>query len=126
VPPPTTQPTPATPPSTPADDALAAINNHWRDIQNGDYPAAFQLLLPSADGNSTESSWVDSHNQDDITSVDYQFTVAWVTGDRARVNIDTLTTQDAKGCHTFSGHYLMSRQGGSWLIAQVSLTPGAC
>lgn len=127
VPPTTADTTPTTSPSsTPADDVLAAINNHWQDIQNGDYHAAFQLLLPSADGNSTESTWVDSHNQDGITSVNFHFTVAWVNGDRARVNVDSLTTQDATGCHSFGGHYLMLQQGGSWLIAQVFLTAGGC
>jgi hypothetical protein len=114
------------PAPTPAADVLAAINQHWLDITNGDYHAAFQLLLPSADGNSTESTWVASHNQDGITNVTYHFTVAWVNGNNARVNADTLTTQDATGCHTFSGHYLMSQQSGSWLIAQVFLTVAGC
>lgn len=127
VPPTTTDTTPTTPPTTtPADDVLAAINHHWQDIQSGDYHAAFQLLLPSADGSSTESTWVSSHTQDGITSVTYHFTVAWVNGNNARVNVDTLKTQDTTGCHTFSGHYLMSQQRGSWLIAQVFLTEGGC
>ena len=121
-------PTPQVPtPSAPSDEqvVLDVVNQHWENIKNHNFSAAYQDLGPNLA--SGESSWVSGQEAAGITGVSYQFSVAWVNGDNARVDIVQLQTQDAQsGCSNWTGHYGMARIAGSWLINIVALQQQAC
>ena len=130
-----TTPTDTTPTATTASDpgaaALDAVNSHWQDIKNGDYNAAYQYLTPNAVNGQSQSQWVAAHNQDGIQDVQYSFSLNWVNGNQARVDIsqlqtkshDAVTGNNASGCQRWTGYYSLINQSGSWLINEDHLSP---
>jgi ribosomal protein L40E len=134
---PTPIPTPVRiPPPTPSDDSLAltTMNGHWDAIREHRFSDAYEYLGPDLVAIHPRSDWITSHERDGIGDVQYRFRVRGVSGDSATVDIVALRTVAASavkpgnptGCVSWTGDYVLIRQGGRWLIDQANLSPGSC
>jgi hypothetical protein len=98
---------------------LGAVNEHWRDIQTGDYRGAWADESSSLRGE--ESSWVHGQEAAGIESIDYRFKEGSQSGERANVHIEELRTVSRQnGCQRWSGTYGLIDEGGRWQIADAS------
>jgi hypothetical protein len=103
---------------------LDSIDGHWKAIGEGRFRAAYGYLGPAlATG---ESRWVSNHEADGITSVSYEFHVVRNGGSTATVAVDQLRTEDAHGCHNWSGDYTMIKADSKWLITGTTIQPTPC
>jgi hypothetical protein len=111
---------------------LAAVQSHWNAIRDHRFTDAYGYIGPGV--GMSESTWVTSHEQDGISSVQYDFRVVYVGFDTATVDIVRLqtTSQSARssdnpsGCQSWAGSYDLVRQNGRWLIDQAHLTSTPC
>jgi hypothetical protein len=116
----TTQTTPQ-----PNEAPLAAVNEHWHDIQTGDYQGAWEDEAPSLRGN--ESSWVHAQEEAGVESVSYQFEQSSSSGNEATVNVVKLRTVGKQnGCQNWTGGYGVVNEGGTWRISSDSLESHRC
>ncbi len=135
---PTSSPSVSTPTTTPTTDGgdgqavLDAVNSHWAAIRAHDFTTAYGYLDPNTAGD--ETTWVNSHEQDGINDVHYDFGVAGVNGDSATVDINTLQTfanadmssTNQNGCVNWTGTYGMTRENGRWVISSPNIQSGSC
>jgi len=118
--------TAATPTSPDPLGALAAVDNYWSDVQNGNFAGAYAFDGPGVAGQS-QSQFVASEQQANIQSVQFQGRLVSSSGNRATVGITTLQTRDEQnGCRNWSGDYELAYTGGSWLIEKANLQPQSC
>ncbi len=120
-------PTPAPTPNATASSAgaLNAVNEHWHDIETGDYSGAWELESASLGGE--EASWVKAEEESGVESVSYNFEPGSSEGSEAVVNIVHLQTVGrANGCQSWTGSYGVSDEGGSWRISQAHLESHSC
>jgi hypothetical protein len=116
----TTQTTPQ-----PSEAPLAAVNEHWHDIQTGDYQGAWEDEAPSLRGN--ESNWVRAQEESGVESVTYRFEQSSNSGDEAAVTVVKLRTVGRQnGCQNWTGGYGLVNEGGTWRISSDSLTSHRC
>lgn len=114
----------ATQSATPSNESqtespLGAVNEHWHDIQSGNYQGAWADETPSLRGD--ESSWVHGQEAAGIESIDYRFKEASRSGSSATVDIEELRTVSRQnGCQSWTGTYGLTEEGGSWEISDAS------
>lgn len=98
---------------------LGAVNEHWHDLQSGDYQAAWSDEAPSLRGN--RSSWVHGQEEAGIESIDYRFKEGSRSGDGATVQIEELrTVSHQNGCQNWTGTYGLIDEGGRWEISDAA------
>jgi hypothetical protein len=108
--------------------ALAAVNEYWRDIANGEFGKAYDLLVPGTIPQS-RSTFVSQHQQENFQNVEFKGNLqSGSRGGTADVGISRLQIQSGQnGCQTGSGGpYSLSYSGGTWLIASAPLTFAGC
>jgi hypothetical protein len=101
----------------------SVVQAHWADIERGDYSAAYGLLAP---GSQSESSWISAHQSDGLTSASISLGSPTVSGSSATVPVLNLHTVADSGCFNWSGHYEMSKIGGSWRIGKAKISRSSC
>jgi hypothetical protein len=101
----------------------SVVQAHWADIERGDFSAAFGLLAP---GSQSESSWISAHQSDALTSASISLGSPTVSGSSATVPVLNLHTVADSGCFNWSGHYEMSKIGGSWRIGKAKISRSSC
>lgn len=102
-----------------------ALNQHFNEIVQGQYAAAYSNLTGSATG-SSQDSWIQAQREDGLYDFDLDVAVD-VSGDSATATILRFVTRaEASGCHTWSGSWSMAKVGGSWKIAKSNLSRGDC
>jgi hypothetical protein len=98
---------------------LGAVNEHWSDIQGGNYKGAWADETSSLRGQ--ESSWVHGQEAAGIESVDYRFQEGSQSGNKATVQIEELRTVSRQnGCQRWTGSYGLIYEYGRWQIADAS------
>ena len=105
--------------------AESAVERHWSLIESGQYSAAFNLLASSAT-TASESTWVQEHVEDDLTSADISVSASLTSSTTARVDVLRLRTMAESGCFTWSGSYDVAKLGGTWKITKANLTRSSC
>ncbi|HVW17051.1 MAG TPA: S1C family serine protease [Solirubrobacteraceae bacterium] len=124
-----TDETAAAPPSAAAtrpasEGPLSSVNAYWSDIADGDYAAAWTHLVPTI---TSQAEFIRGEQQAQISDVEFDGTLAGISGSYATVDVVLLVTRDAQyGCRRWSGSYAMVKQGGRWLIEHARITPTAC
>jgi hypothetical protein len=103
---------------------LAAVDDYWNDISDGEFADAWSYLAP---GVSTESAFVTGEEEVGITSAVFEGYLVSSSATSATVGVSSLQTIDHKyGCRTWSGTYQMVFEENEWLIARADITPSAC
>ena len=128
TPPPDTTPTPPDDTSG-TDDALAAqeaAQTHWEKIGNHEFDSAYDDFWSGFSYSGGRSKWITDQQGEEIESVEPNFGVANVDGDRARVPIVSLITNDVHGCKTWSGYLRMINEGGEWKIEKSKIGFSGC
>ena len=126
---PSSRPTPIRRPRASASSATdkaeirSVVQAHWADIERGDYSAAFGLLAP---GSQSESSWISAHQSDALINASISLGSPSVSGSSATVPVLNLHTVADSGCFNWSGHYEMSKIGGSWRIGKAKISRSSC
>ncbi len=121
-------PTPA--PTGPSDTereghAVEAVDTYWGDIENHDFPAAYQIEAPSA--GSGEPEWVHTEEAEGVEKVSYNFEPGGLEGNEATVDVGSLRTEASKtGCYTWTGSYRLTDYGGTWKITHDGLERHSC
>jgi hypothetical protein len=112
-------------PSGEAGAALAVVNEHWQDIAEGRYEAAWEKETESVAGG--EENWVRGQEEAGIEKVSYDFALASFSGQHATVRIVKLQTVDRRyGCRNWTGTYGVSKENGQWLISEAHLESHPC
>lgn len=106
-------------------EALATVYRHWRDIQEGDYGAAWETETQQLAGE--KSTWVRGQLEDEIESVSYRFALVGPAAGHWVVQIVHLETIDRRyGCRQWTGSYGVSKEGNEWKISEASLESHPC
>ena len=117
----------AVPSSSPVGDKAAirgVIHRHWDAVEKGNYRAAFALLVP---GTQRESSWIAAHKQDQLVNASISLGSPTLTSSTtATVPVHNLHTEAASGCFNWSGSYKMQKVGGNWRIGKADISRSAC
>jgi hypothetical protein len=124
------------PSPTPSNEdlALGALKSHWDAIRDQRFEDAYAYLGSNLAAQHPRSDWISSHASDGISDVRYDFRVRDSTGNAVTVDIVTLRTEASSaanaanptGCLSWTGSYVLIRQGESWLIDQARLASGSC
>ena len=113
------------PPVADAGDPAAAAQAHWDAIRDGNYSEAYSYFNSSYP--QPESTWVASHQKDNISSVEASWSTVSDHGNTATVSPDFLeTVADRGGCKQWRGTYSMVIEGGEWKIASTDLRSSDC
>ena len=105
---------------------LQTVQRYWRDIEAGEYGAAFRYLAPGSVPQS-QSQFVSDEQEAGIDNVDFRGQLSALTDSSARVAVASLTTQDAQfGCRNWTGSYQLGKNGSRWLILRASVVPSQC
>jgi hypothetical protein len=100
------------------------LQRHWSAIEAGNYSAAFALLVP---GSQSESSWTAGHEQDALVSESLSLgTPSLTSSTTATAPVNSLHTEAASGCFDWSGYYEMQKVGGDWRIGKAKISRSAC
>jgi hypothetical protein len=106
------------------DAVEATIERHFALISQHQFSAAYALLAPSLQ--SGESSWIQSHRDENIYKVDVSVGATLHSSDDATATIHSMTTLDSDGCKRWSGSWGLTKIGGSWRISEANITPQSC
>jgi len=102
------------------------VNKYWADIRDHGFSEAFGYLAPGAAG-LTESKFVASEQEAGIKDAQFHGTVASVSHASATIDVESLTTEDAKyGCRRWNGSYTLIRIQVAWRIQKAALVPSRC
>jgi hypothetical protein len=102
----------------------ATIERHFALISQHQFSAAYALLAPRLQ--SGESSWIQSHRDENIYKVDVSVGATLHSPDDATATINSMTTLDSDGCKRWSGSWGLTKIDGSWRISEANITPQSC
>jgi RING finger family protein len=105
-----------------------ALRNHFNNLANGYYDAAYRDLTPTeGEEIGGESSWVTAQEEDELEGFDLQVNTALFDSNAARARIVEFQTRSrATGCKEWSGYWEMSKVYGEWLISEAKLEDESC
>ncbi len=105
-----------------------ALLNHFNNLANGYYHAAYRDLTPTeGEEIGGESSWVAAQEEDELEGFDLQVNTALFDSNAARARIVEFQTRSlATGCKEWSGYWEMSKVYGEWLISEAKLEDESC
>lgn len=100
------------------------IQRHFALISEHKFSAAYALLAPSEQ--TGESSWVASHKEDGIYSVNVAVNAKLSSAESARATIVKMTTLDGHGCKSWSGSWGLTKIDGQWRISEPDISSTPC
>jgi hypothetical protein len=106
------------------------LNQHFQNIENGNYAAAFgDLTGTAASFAGSESAWIAGQQQDGLESFSLDARPQISSPTTATAQITSFQTQaSASGCKSWSGSWSLVNSGDQWLISAANLTatPTTC
>lgn len=126
----TSQPQSAGPTASEQTAITNMLNQHFQNIENGNYAAAWgDLTGTAASAAGSESAWIAGQQQDELESFSLDVVPQISSAATATAQILSFETQaSASGCKSWSGSWSLVNSGGQWLITDANLTatPTTC
>lgn len=100
------------------------IHQEFALISQHRFSAAYALLAPSLQ--TGEQSWVDSHRENGIYSVNVATTATVHSRGAATASIRNMRTLDGEGCKNWRGSWNLIKIDGKWRISEANIAAGTC
>ena len=106
--------------------ALAAVNAYWRDVGDGNFAGAYNVVDPESD-DQTEAQFAASERQDGVESARFSGRVESSSGTFATVDVVSLVVRSTQGgCQSWTGSYRMTDPLDAWLIQSADIVSQPC